>query len=105
MADTTTGAAVLPIQGELTIFTATASKARLLGILDGASTTIEVDLADVTEIDTAGLQLMVMVKREAAARGKTLRFIRHSDPVMDLMDLCDLAGLFGDPVVICSAPL
>lgn len=105
MDDTAAGAAVLPIQGEFNIFTAAATKALLLDILDGATADVEVDLADVTEIDSAGLQLMVMVKREAAARGKSLRFTRHSGPVLDLLDLCDLSGLFGDPVVIRSSPL
>ena len=43
-----------------------------------------------------------MAKREAATRGKTLRFAHHSAPVLDLLDLCDLSGFFGDPVVILS---
>ena len=43
---------------------------------------------------------MVMAKREAQAAGKNIRFVRHSDPVLDLIDLCDLSGFFGDPVLI-----
>jgi len=88
--------------GEFTIFTANETKDRLSETISGAIGDIEVDLADVTEIDSAGLQLMVMAKREATAQGKNLRFTQHSAPVLDLLDLCDLGGFFGDPVVIRS---
>jgi anti-anti-sigma factor len=88
------------IQGEFTIFTASATKPLLLEAIDQADAELEINLANVTEIDTAGLQLMILAKREAAARGKNLRFSHHSNAVVDLLDLCDLCGFFGDPVVI-----
>ncbi|MCB4361828.1 STAS domain-containing protein [Quatrionicoccus australiensis] len=93
----------LCVAGEFTIFTAGELKGRLLeAIALCTSGDIEIDLSDVTEIDSAGLQLMIMAKREAAWQSKTIRFCRHSDPVLDLIDLCDLAGFFGDPVLIRS---
>jgi len=88
--------------GEFTIFTANENRSRLAEAITGVIGDIEVDLGDVTEIDSAGLQLMVMAKREATALGKKLRFTQHSAPVLDLLDLCDLGGFFGDPVVIRS---
>lgn len=94
---------VLSINGEFTIFTANALKARLIEAIAADETKdIDVDLSDVTEIDSAGLQLMVMAKREAAACGKSVRFCNHSGPVLDLIDLCDLTGFFGDPILIRS---
>jgi len=94
-------APALAIAGEFNIFTAAPLKARLLDAIAQAETAeIEVDLSNVTEIDTAGLQLMVMAKREAASRGKSLHFASHSGSVLDLIDLCDLTGFFGDPIVI-----
>ena len=93
----------LVIAGEFTIFTAAAMKARLLDTIAASNAAeIEIDLSDVTEIDTAGLQLMIMAKQEAARRAKDVRFSGHSGPVMDLVDLCDLSGFFGDPVLIRS---
>lgn len=93
----------LCIGGEFTIFTAAELKDRLLDTIARApAPEIEIDLSDITEIDSAGLQLMIMAKREATSQGKNLRFCRHSDPVLDLLDLCDLAGFFGDPVLIRS---
>lgn len=90
------------IEGELTIFRAAELREALLGCLQSAGE-IEVDLSGVAEFDTAGLQLMIAAKREAVQRGKQLHFANHSKPVLDLLDLCDLAGYFGDQIVISSS--
>ena len=98
------GTADLAIRGEFTVFSALTLKEQLLAVLDGRAdqSDVVIDLSDVTEFDSAGLQLMLLVKREAVLVGKTVRFVRHADVVLDLIDLCDLAGEFGDPVVIRS---
>lgn len=94
---------IFAVRGEFNIFTAEGNKERLLqAIRHAKAPEIEVDLSDVTEIDSSGLQLMVMAKREAAENGKGLRFIGHSAPVLDLIDLCGLSGFFGDPILIRS---
>ncbi len=61
---------------------------------------IEINLGQVSEIDAAGLQLLALVKREAAEKKLALQFVAHSKAVMEMLDLCNLAGVFGDPVVI-----
>ncbi|MBS4098787.1 MAG: STAS domain-containing protein [Sulfuricella sp.] len=87
----------MDIEGELSIFTAAAIRERLLDSLaDGAE--IEVDLSKVSEIDCAGVQLMVAAQREATARSKSLRFVSYSPAVLELLDLCGISGHFGDPV-------
>jgi anti-anti-sigma factor len=63
---------------------------------------MELNLAGVSEIDSAGLQLLVMAKNEAQARGKTLNITDHSPAVLEILDLCDLEGFFGDTVLIHS---
>lgn len=90
------------IEGEMTIYRANELKQELLDRIAG-NQEIDVDLSRVTEIDSSGLQLMVLAKLEAAIRSKVLRFDGHSPAVMDILDLSDLAGFFGDPVVISSA--
>lgn len=82
------------IVGEFNIFTAVAVRDQLLGALEAADD-VEVDLAQVTEIDSAGLQLMLAAQREAAQRNKTLRFAAHSPAVLDILDLTDLSARFG----------
>jgi anti-sigma B factor antagonist len=91
------------IEGELSIYTVLELKNRLLA---GLSTNeeLELDLSKVDEFDGAGLQLLVMIKKEAAAVGKVLRFTGHSPAVLDLLDLSGLAGFFGDPLLIVRKP-
>lgn len=88
----------LAIEGEFTIFAAQALKERLLAALDEGEE-LEVDLSRVSEMDSAGVQLMVAAKREATVRAKALRFTGHSPAVVDALDLCDLSNHFGDPVL------
>ena len=91
----------IEIRGELSIFTAAVLRQQLLDALDG-ETDVEVDLSAVSEMDSAGMQLMVAAKREAGVRNKSLRFTGHSPAVFDILELCDLSGHLGDPLLIQS---
>ena len=91
------------VEGELTIFTALAVKEQLLSAFAGEGGEVEVDLSQVTEVDSAGVQLLVAAKKESLRRGRQLRFCGHSPAVLDVLDLCDLSGFFGDPVLIPRA--
>jgi anti-sigma B factor antagonist len=91
----------IALEGEMTIYTAAELKARLLNALE-ENGGIEVDLSGVSELDSAGLQIMVLLKREAGDRGKSVRFADHSQAVLDVLELTDLGGVFGDPVLIRS---
>jgi anti-anti-sigma factor len=86
----------LVIQGELTIFRAAELKPLLLD--DPALA--EVDLSQVTEIDTAGIQLLMMAKKQAQARGHDVHLVGHSPPVIDVFERLNLAAFFGDHLVI-----
>jgi len=90
------------IDGEMTIYSAAQAKENLLSAMVNCNE-IEMNLAHVSEIDAAGLQLLALVKREAADRNKPLHFVAHSQAVLDMLDLCNLAGVFGDPVVLSPA--
>jgi ABC-type transporter Mla MlaB component len=83
----------------MTIYEAAADKRALLGALAEA-TEMEIDLSSVAEMDTAGLQLLILVKRESLKAGKPLRLTGHSEASLDVLDRYNLAGYFGDPVVI-----
>ena len=91
----------IDILGDLNIFNAAEQRSRLLEAL-GEGSEVEVDLSQVSELDSAGIQLMIAAKREAAMRNQTLRFIGHSPEVFDILELCDLAGHLGDPMLIHS---
>ena len=53
-------------------------------------------------MDTAGLQLLILAKREAARQGKSLSIVAHSPAVSQTIDFCNLTAFFGDPVVITA---
>ncbi len=89
----------LRMEGELTIYEAVALKTELMAALE-ESPVLELDLSDVSELDTAGLQLLLLLKNEAQIRGQTVHFVQHSSVVREVLELCDLAAVFGDPIVV-----
>ncbi|MDD1620239.1 MAG: STAS domain-containing protein [Methylococcaceae bacterium] len=91
----------LAIEGELTIFTAAQQKPKLLKFLNKGKQ-LELNLAGVTEIDTAGLQLLILIKREAARAGKILSFVMHSNVVLETLELANLTSAFGDQVMLTN---
>ena len=89
----------LAIREDLTIYHAMAQKQKLLDALS-ATQALELDLSQVSEIDTAGLQLLILAKREAALQQKALSIVAHSPAVRQTLDFCNLVTFFGDPVII-----
>jgi len=89
----------LAIEGELTIFRAQELREAIIPVIT-VSDEVEIDLSSVTEVDASGMQLLVATKLEAVLRGKTLHYSGHSKAVLEMIDLCDLGGFFGDQIVI-----
>lgn len=102
MTPSTTEPCHFTIEGEMTIYNALELKDRLLAPLDQCAH-MEIDLAGVSEIDSAGMQLLLMAKNEAKLRGKTLSISGHSPAVLEVLDVCNLEGFFGDPVLVRSS--
>lgn len=88
-------------EGELSIYTAAASKDQLLAVLQQGQP-VEIDLSQVGEMDTAGLQLLILAKQEAQRRNLDMSIVGHSPAVVEALTLCNLSGFFGDPLVIPS---
>ena len=91
----------LMLRGELTIYHADALKAQLLARLDQEAE-LEVDLRDVTEVDSAGIQILMAAKKEAQRRGQSMRLVHHSRPILEVFELLNLSGFFGDPVLLAE---
>lgn len=91
----------LSILEDLTIYNAMTQKQQLLDALS-ATSGLELDLSQVGEIDSAGLQLLILAKREAARQQKDLAIVAHSPAVRQTLDFCNLAAFFGDPVIISA---
>ena len=86
-----TAPATLRIEGELTIFRAAELKQALLGCPPPGV----IDLSDVTEIDTAGVQLLLLARREAQGLERELRLVGRSRAVDDALTLLNLQAEFG----------
>lgn len=84
----------LLVNGGFTIFQAAEYKPQLLGVIDNADDMLEVDLSGVEEIDTTGLQLLLLMKREAALQYKQLFFNGVSPAVQSVIDMLHLQGAF-----------
>jgi anti-anti-sigma factor len=89
----------LRLSGELSIYRAASLKPELLNAV-GRDGCVEIDLSGVDRIDSAAIQLLLLAKREMAAKGGRLLLVNHSAPVVEAMDLYGLSVYFGDPVLI-----
>ena len=87
------------IAGEMTIYDAAEMKPELMRQLARAAE-LDVDLSGVSEFDSAGLQLLILLKREAAQHGKVLRLRAHSPAVVEVLTLTRADTFFGDMVVL-----
>jgi len=77
------------IDGELTIYTAAELAAQLLPSL-GHTSRMALDLSQITEMDGAGLQLLLMVLREAPKAGTELTLTGRSKAVTETLELCNV---------------
>lgn len=83
------------LRGEMTIYNAAALKEKLAGVLDHPQR-LEIDLSEVTEIDSAGIQLLMLARKECARRGRALTLGNPSDAVAEAFRLLGLAAWFND---------
>ncbi len=90
----------LSIKEDMTIYNAQTLKDTLLGQCHAGTRELHLDLSGVTELDSAGLQLLLLLKTEARERGFSLRLLRHSEAVIEVFELLKLGMYFGDPIVI-----
>jgi anti-sigma B factor antagonist len=91
----------LVLEGDFTIYQAPENKQNLLETLEQTKV-LELDLSKVGEIDSAGLQVLLLVKRESLAVGKELHIIAHSPAVQEVLEFLNVASYFGDPLVISA---
>jgi anti-anti-sigma factor len=80
----------LAVSGELNIYTAREAAEKLLPLLH-ASAAPALDLTQVAEFDSSGLQILLMANRVATNAGKELRITDASAAVREALDLvqCD----------------
>ncbi len=86
----------LRLGGDLNIYTAASVQQQLLGALNGGHA-INLDLGEVSEFDSAGVQQLLVLKRECDALGRALQITALSDCVREVLTLLNLNDLFAVP--------
>ena len=89
----------LEIQGDMTIYEALEVQEMFSNSLSEHDA-INVNLSNVSEIDSSGLQLMVALRKDAIKENKIVSYQSHSQAVIDFLDLFDMTSYFGDPIVM-----
>jgi anti-sigma B factor antagonist len=87
------------ISGELTIYTAANEKLLLQEFLE-TDDDLELNLSQVSEMDSAGLQVLILMKQEAVRRNKKLQYTMHSKVVLEVLEMCNMTATFGDQVIL-----
>jgi len=78
------------IDGEMTIYCATELRAALQAALAAGGGDFALDLSAVTEIDCAGVQLLLAAAKSAAAAQRTLRLARVAPIVAETLQFLGL---------------
>lgn len=96
---TRNGVSRMKPEGEMTIYNAASMKPDIIDTLNKCDQ-MEIDLAKVGEIDSAGFQLLLLAKREAGNLGKPLRLINHSHATLEILNLYRMADHFDDRTAV-----
>jgi anti-sigma B factor antagonist len=86
------------ISGELSIYTAKLTQETLMALLQSEKK-IALDLSDVYEIDSAGIQLLLSLKKQAHEQDISLTFHSHSECVLNAINLYNISAELGDPLL------
>lgn len=87
----------LTCQGELTIPYAKAWQDIILSHFEPEKD-LSLDLEHVHKIDTAGVQVLVFLKKKLALTSKVLSLANHSPSIKKVWDLLGLVSFFGDKI-------
>lgn len=85
----------ITISGELNIYTAGEWRYRLITESEGIDD-IELDLGEVSEIDSAGLQLLIALSRQLSGEGRQFRIGQCHPAVREVIAFSRQTALFGE---------
>jgi anti-sigma B factor antagonist len=81
---------VVRVEGELDILTTPKLAARLNGVIRASDTDVVLDLRSVEFIDSAGLQILLNIRRRLMSASRTLSVICAEGPVKELIEFTRL---------------
>lgn len=91
--DASAVAGKVSLSGQFCIYNALESKESLLAALKSFSR-LDLDLSQVEEMDSVGLQLLILLERESLRQGKTFRVCAASAPVLEVLSFYNMEHYF-----------
>jgi anti-sigma B factor antagonist len=91
----------ISISNEMNIYSANELKTLLDKVIDD-NRELEINLAGVTQIDSAGVQLLMLTKKERDNNNLRLSLVQHSNAVLDTFEFLGLVSYFNDPIVLTN---
>ena len=88
----------IQIEGEMTIYNAAELAGELIPILNDTRL-LEIDLSMVNEIDSAGVQLLMLARKERQGAKHELNLLGQSTAVTEVFKLMDLLSYFDVSVI------
>jgi len=83
---------IIKLEGELTIYTVSQAKNLLVEDCEKLTNTVALDLKNVSEIDTAGLQLLLFFQKHLDGFGKKVHIGNSNEHVDALLNQLDVAS-------------
>lgn len=91
---TTKSGTSLSVEGELTIYSVNQAKQDLLQDYNNFSDQVALDLHKVSELDTAGIQLLLFLHKFLHELDKKLHLVKSNEHVDETLAALDIAGHF-----------
>ncbi len=85
---------LIKLTGEMTIYNAAQLKQNLFTDYENFPPKVILDLHAVTEIDTAGLQILLLLQKTLADRAVVVYIARMNEDVEQIFQVLDLNGYF-----------
>jgi phospholipid transport system transporter-binding protein len=92
----------LALGGEMNIVDAAALCQQLSQLLATSTGDITLDLAEVESCDSAGVQLLLALRRSLAERQAALHIVQVAEPVRQALATLGLAELLGGPTGVSA---
>jgi len=94
----------LAVVGEMNMYCAADLKEGLLSAVSDRRGEAVIDLSEVSEIDSAGLQVLLLMRRLARASGRRFALVDPSIPATEVLELCGLGATIVRPTRTTGAP-
>lgn len=85
----------------MTIYQAESLASEIMPLIESEQN-LTFDLSAITELDSSGVQLLMMAKTYCVNAGRKFNLINHSQTAIGVFELLGMIGWFNDPLVLSA---